>query len=369
MTDDTVSPTRKFWLLPEDRYLGKTPYIWLGYFPFFFVAPYMAHVGVGVWALHIGAGALFLALYFRGYWSRGREAIAIIIAIAALGFLFIQRNGGASVFFSYAGAFAGVLRPRRRAMVTIGLLAISVSIGGVALGIPTPYWLFQDFLIVMIGSANMHFMRVREMGLELRDAREKIEHLARVAERERIARDLHDVLGHTLTLITLKSALAARVAERDPARAANEMRDVERVSRDALQEIRAALAGKRDVGLALEVASAESILEAAGITVEQAVMPVSLSPSEEATLAFAIREAVTNVVRHAGASMCRITLSDDDGMRLLSIEDDGRGKRGPDGNGLAGMRERVKALGGQLAVDAGAVSGTRVRITLAELTP
>ncbi|MEP7001084.1 MAG: sensor histidine kinase, partial [bacterium] len=189
----------------------------------------------------------------------------------------------------------------------------------------------------------------------------------RVAERERIARDLHDVIGHTLTLITLKSALAARVAKRDPARAADEMRDVERVSRDALQEIRAALAGNRDVGLALEVASAASMLESAGITVEHAVMPVSLSPSEEATLALAIREAVTNVVRHAGASMCRITLSGDDGRRSLSIEDDGRGKHGPDGRGLAGMRERVTAVGGQLVVDAGAVSGTRVRITLAEL--
>jgi two-component system, NarL family, sensor histidine kinase DesK len=369
MRDDAVSPSRKFRLLPEDRYLGKTPYIWLGYFPFFFVAPYMAHAGVGVWALHIGAGVLFLALYFRGYWSSGTEAICVIIAISALGFLFIERNGGASVFFSYAGAFAGVLRPRRRAMVTIGMLAIAVAIGGVALDIPAPYWLFQDFLIVMIASANMHFVRVREIGAELRNAREQIEHLARVAERERIARDLHDVLGHTLTLITLKAALAARLAERDPARAADEMRDVERASRDALQEIRAALAGKRDVGLALEVASAETMLEAAGISVERAVRPVSLSPSEEATLALAIREAVTNVVRHAGATICRISLSDDDGKRLLSIEDDGRGKRGPDGNGLAGMRERVKALGGQLVVDAGVVSGTRVRITLAELTP
>jgi two-component system sensor histidine kinase DesK len=368
MTNDAASPIRRFRLLPDDRYVGRTPYIWLGYFPFFFVAPYVAHVGIGTWALHIAAGVLFLALYFRGYWSRGFEAIAIIVAIAALGFFFIQRNGGAAVFFSYAGAFAGVLRPRRRAVVTIGVLALSVAIGGMTLGIPLPYWLFQDFLIVMIGSANMHFMRVREMNFELRSARDEIEHLARVAERERIARDLHDVLGHTLTLITLKSALAARVAEREPARAAEEMRDVERVSRDALQEIRAALAGSRDVGLALEVASARTMLEAAGVSVEQAVQPVPLSPSEEATLALAIREAVTNVVRHAGASICRITLSDHEGTRALSIEDDGRGKRGPDGNGLAGMRERVVALGGQLVVGAGATSGTRVRITLGELT-
>ena len=365
MRDNVAPHARGFRLIPDDRYLGWTPYVWLGYFPFFFVAPFMAHAGLGEWALTIAAAIVFLALYFRGYWSRGGELIAIIVAIAALGFFFVPRNGGASVFITYAGAFAGILRPRRRAVLMLALLALSVAVVGTALGIPTPFWLFQVFLVVMIGSANVHFARVRETNSELRSAREEIEHLARVAERERIARDLHDVLGHTLTLITLKSALAARIAEREPTRAAEEMRDVERVSRDALQEIRSALAGSRDAGLAREIASAETMLKAAGVTVEQALSPVPLTASEEAALALAIREAVTNIVRHSGASSCRITLTDDGGTRSLAIEDDGRGKREPDGNGLTGMRERVKALGGQLAVDVGDVAGTRVRITLA----
>jgi two-component system sensor histidine kinase DesK len=232
--------------------------------------------------------------------------------------------------------------------------------------IQTPFWLFQIFLVVMIGGSNLHFMRVREITAELQLSREENENLARVAERERIARDLHDVLGHTLTLITLKSALAARLAERDPARAADEMRAVESVSRDALQEIREALTGYRDAGLAREVASAEVMLQAAGVTVEQDVAPVMLTPTEEATLALAIREAVTNVVRHAGATLCRITLREEDGTRSLAVEDDGRGKRGPDGNGLSGMRERVRALGGEISVGPGVI-GTRVHITLARL--
>jgi two-component system sensor histidine kinase DesK len=142
------------------------------------------------------------------------------------------------------------------------------------------------------------------------------------------------------------------------------MREVERVSRDALVEVRAAVIGQRRYGLAGELASAKDMLGAAGITVEHAASPLALSPTEEAMLALAMREAVTNVVRHAGATACRITLSGDGVHRWLSIEDNGRGKHAPDGNGLAGMRERVRALGGRLDVDSGALSGTRVQVTL-----
>jgi two-component system sensor histidine kinase DesK len=344
--------------------MGWTPYVWLGYFPGFFVTPFLNHAGLGQWALTIIGGLVFLALYFRGYWAHGRELLAIILAITLLGFAYSPSNPGASVLITYAAAFAGVLRPRRRAFVALALLCAGVALMGAAGLIQSPFWMFQIFLVLMIGSSNLHFTRVREITAELQRTRAENESLARTAERERIARDLHDVLGHTLTLITLKSALAARLAETQPARAADEMRDVERASREALQEIRAALAGARDVGLAREVDSAEVMLNAAGVAVERSVSAVSLSRTEEATLALAVREAVTNIVRHAGATLCRITLTERDGERLLAIEDDGRGKRGPDGNGLAGMRERVRALGGQLVVDSAAV-GTRVQITLA----
>jgi two-component system sensor histidine kinase DesK len=360
------STPRRFGLLPDDRYLGWTPYVWLGYFPGFFVVPVIRHAGLTEWLVTIVGGLVFLALYFRGYWARGRELIAIIVAITLIGFAFSPSNPGASVLITYAAAFAGILRPRRGAMIALAALSASVALMGALDVIPTPFWMFQIFLVAMIGASNMHFMRVREISAELQRSREENENLARVAERERIARDLHDVLGHTLTLITLKSALAARLAERDPARAAAEMREVESVSRDALQEIRQAVTGYRDAGLAREVASAEVMLTAAGVAVEHDVAPMLLTPTEEATLALAIREAVTNVVRHAGATLCRITLSEEDGTRSLAVEDDGRGMRGPDGNGLSGMRERVRALGGQIDVGSGA-KGTRVQITLARL--
>lgn len=360
---------RRFRLLPDDGLVGWTPYVWLGYFPFLFVAPYLGHASITRWALTIAAGVVFLALYFRGYWARGRELMAIIVAIAVLGFALVPRNSGASVLLTYAGAFAGVLRPRRHGVAMIAVLSFAVAIIGASLGIPMTYWTGQIFLVVMIGAANMHFGRVRELVYELDQTRGEKEHLVRVAERERIARDLHDVLGHTLTLITLKSALAARIAEREPARAAGEMREVERVAREALADVRSAVTGHRDVGLAREVDSAAVMLEAAGVAVEREVQPVPLTATEEATLALAIREAVTNVVRHAEATLCRITLQQVGEVRALAVEDDGRGKRGPDGNGLAGMRERVRAMGGQLEVGAGLATGTRVRITLGSYAP
>jgi two-component system sensor histidine kinase DesK len=357
--------TSRFRLIPDDRYLGWTPYLWLVYFPALFLSPVFNGAAAGAWVA-TGAGALaFLVLYFRAYWTSGREYLAITVAIAALGFALMPSNPGASVFITYAAAFAGPMRPRRVGLAMLAALAVLTAACGLLSLVVSPLWIIEIALILSIGLSNMHFDRVRETNRALTHAREEVEQLARVAERERIARDLHDVLGHTLTLITLKSALAARLAERDPAQAALEMRDVERVSREALQEVRAAVAGHRDVGLARELANAREMLGAAGVAVTYAASPMAISPTEEATLALAMREAVTNVVRHAQATSCRITLDTDGRRRILAIEDDGRGKRGPDGSGLAGMRERVRALGGQLVVDSGLLSGTRVQITLA----
>src|SRR6185437_15837759 len=204
--------------------------------------------------------------------------------------------------------------------------------------LPAWTWGWQVLFSAVVGFSNSHFARVRETNRRLRRANEEIGHLAKLAERERIARDLHDLLGHTLSLITLKASLASRLADRDPARAAIEIRDVERISRDALSEVRAAVAGYRDTGLASEIASAESMLQAAGVEMRASIEPVQLSPAEEAVLSLVLREAVTNVVRHANAGHCGIALTGVNGERTFSIQDDGIGKKTPDGNGVTGIR-------------------------------
>jgi two-component system sensor histidine kinase DesK len=201
------------------------------------------------------------------------------------------------------------------------------------------------------------------MHRKLRKADEEIEHLAKVAERERIARDLHDVLGHTLSVITLKSELAGKLMDRDPQRAGKEIREVEEISRQALSEVRDAIRGYRTRGLAAELALAKSTLETAGVSVQcDAATTMKIPAMQESVLSLIVREAVTNVVRHAQAHSCRLRLDQQNGSCRLEIHDDGRGGFSGEGNGLRGMRERIEMLGGTLNRES--EGGTRLTITV-----
>jgi two-component system sensor histidine kinase DesK len=159
---------------------------------------------------------------------------------------------------------------------------------------------------------------------------------------------MHDVLGHTLSLITLKSELARKLVDRDPERAKQEMRDVENTSRAALADVREAISGYRSDGIFAELARARATLETAGVKMECETARVSLSPAQESVLSLALREAVTNVVRHAQAQNCVVRLVHDDQLCKLEVADDGSGACAPEGNGLRGMRERLESVGGSL---------------------
>lgn len=217
-------------------------------------------------------------------------------------------------------------------------------------------------LTPMIG-AFMLFdsMRARANARLLR-AQDEIERLATIAERERIARDLHDLLGHTLSVIVLKSELAAKLADRDAARAATEIRDVERISRRALGEVREAVVRYRQRGLAAELEEARAAFEAAAVELGVALPDAPPPPRVEGVLAMVAREALTNVLRHAGASRCDVRVARDDDAWVLEVRDDGHGRLGPVGNGLTGVRERVMTLGGRVDVQGGA--GVRLTVTL-----
>jgi len=353
---------RHFRLLPEDRFLGWTPYMWLVYLPPLFLQPALGGASATTWVMTSVVGVAFLPLYFRGYWARGVEVYLIIGAIAALGALLVPFNSSGFVFFIYAAGFAGTQRPVKRAVQLLVVLASVLLAEALLLQLPLWAWGWAFGLVWMVGAVNAHYSSVRVANSKLRMAQEEIEHLATVAERERIARDLHDLLGHTLSLITLKSSLAARLADRDPARAIAEIKDVERISRDALTEVRAAVAGYRDAGLARAVASAEQMLAAGGIAATVAMGTLEMTSADEAVLALAVREGVTNVVKHSGASSCSISLVRDGDRRRLSIVDNGRWKQTADGNGLSGMRERVEAVGGAVSIERG--SETRLTIEL-----
>ncbi len=205
-----------------------------------------------------------------------------------------------------------------------------------------------------------------EVNNELAEAREELARNAVAEERLRFARDLHDLLGHSLSLIALKSELARRLAEADPARARTEMADVEAVARRALAEVRDAVSGYRQVSCAQALAEARSALSGAGIAVRlPARVPVLPGPVD-AALGWVVREATTNVLRHSGARSVAVTLTEDGARAVLTVTDDGRGPAedtGP-GSGLAGLAERVGKLGGALTGGAGRGGGYELRAVL-----
>jgi two-component system sensor histidine kinase DesK len=350
-------------LIPEDKELGWTPYAWTVYMGFFAISPALArHATAFDWLVSLGGTSALLALYFRGYWVRGTKIIPIIAAMLLLGIVIYPMNSTAGVFFVYAAGFASRLEHDRAAVATIAGIEIIVAIE-VLLGHFSPFsyvWVFV--FVALVGAINIHFEGVGRSQAKLRLAHDEIEHLAKVAERERIARDLHDLLGHTLSVIILKSELASKLAERDPERARDEIRDVERISRDALTQVRAAVRGYRSGGLQAEIESARDALDAANVTLDCDIAPLTLPPAHEVVVALAIREAVTNIVRHARATQCRITLAQHDGGYRATIVDNGRGGDAPFGSGLSGMRERIEALGGTLTRDG--ANGTTVTIAM-----
>jgi two-component system sensor histidine kinase DesK len=208
----------------------------------------------------------------------------------------------------------------------------------------------------MIGIA-----RLADALRELHAARGELARQAVTEERLRLARDLHDLLGHTLSLITLKSELAGRLLEKEPARAAQEIHEIEREARQALREVREAVAGYRQPTLRSELDGARQILEAAGITCTVEPTAEVLPPAIDAVLAWTVREGVTNVIRHSRAQVCTIRVSRGDGKVWVEVINDGYREKEREtiharmGSGLSGLTERVTAQGGH--IEAGSLSG------------
>ena len=253
---------------------------------------------------------------------------------------------------------------KRNALLSIVALLGAFALAWYAAGIPMLYLISALIAGPVVGTFNIALQQKTRSDAQLRLSHEEVRRLAALAERERIGRDLHDLLGHTLSLVALKSDLASRLLAHDPAAARREMQDVSGVARDALAQVRRAVSGIRAAGLAAELASARLLLESDGVRFDYDMAEVPLSAEQETVLALAVREAVTNIQRHARASGASVRLHSADHEVSLRVEDDGRGGAIVPGNGLCGMRERIEALGGRLRVDAMPGQGTRVQVTL-----
>ncbi|MFH8348477.1 sensor histidine kinase [Streptomyces sp. NPDC018045] len=287
-----------------------------------------------------------------------RAAVAFIAALAVLLASVLGPNW--LVLFTFVCVSVAVTQPFSTSRWAIpALTGVLVLIGLRHEGVRV--YLFAYALPCLLsGFAMVGVQYLIRTTKELREAREEVARLAANEERLRLARDLHDLLGHSLSLITLKSELAGRMLPAEPDRAAQQVADIERVSRQALVDVREAVTGYRRPRLVVELAGARAALRTAAITadIDPAVEQEhrGLAEDGEGALAWALREAVTNVVRHSGADRCEVLLTEEweaDERRFLclSVIDDGTGPPrggGHDGNGLSGLRERLALADGRL---------------------
>ncbi len=290
---------------------------------------------------------------FRSSWIALASLFVLVFALILLyGSAFLWLLVGVS-------AVVGVALSARKAFVTVmGLTLLTFGLGvGMSGGLTKTDWLHLLPLVLLVRGLGLDMAGVARLSVALRELNEARSELARRAvseERLRMARDLHDLLGHTLSLITLKSELAGRLIGKDSTQAAQEIHEVERVARQALREVREAVAGYRQPTLLTELDGAREILAAAGITcaVEQA--SGALPPAMDAVIAWTVREGVTNVIRHSRARQCTIRVKCEDGTVWAEIVNDGYQEPEQDqagarpGSGLSGLAERVTAQGGQM---------------------
>ncbi|MGW3911338.1 sensor histidine kinase [Streptomyces sp. NPDC005070] len=363
MPENPGPPPTGFALLPwlllgmgafSNLFQGRTPQPWVG--------------GVGLLAFN----SLYIYVTFRAFTKATREARSTRVALVLMGVvtcvLAIGYGGTWLYFFPLLGLATGaVVRGPWLGKIGLGLTALAASVSVFRAGWDAVNVAYGTFLSTMVTAA---ILSLSEAVRELRAAREELARRAVEKERMRFSRDLHDLLGHTLSVIVVKSEAARRLAPRDLDAALVQVTDIESVGRQALTEIREAVTGYREGSLATELDRARSALSAARVepVVRQSGPP--LVPQTEALLGWVLREAVTNVVRHSDATRCEITVDGTADLVRLTVSDNGTDaspadpEPGVGGTGIKGLTERLATAGGSLRAGRTARGGFEVRAEL-----
>jgi len=358
------------WILVRGRWIVR--WAALLYSVYFFLFPAYRH-SFAVWMEYAVFYAAFLVLYFLVGQLSGRRQTVAFVSFFLLPFLYYPFNREAAGMFVFPFAMLCLFVSRLRVL----FLVLLVTMGGVTAETRYLEHTFTAaenilFFCVVIGLSNFAFAQQARTNSILERANSEIVRLTREAERERIARDLHDLLGHTLTVITVKLDLARRllsqVPDASPARnlirVRSEIAEAEQTARNALAEVREAVSGYRAEGLDAEMGRIRRSLLAADVKLSTTLTPVDLSSCQINVLCLALREAVTNIVRHAHATACHVALFERDRTIHFTIEDNGLGGQIGEGNGLRGMRERVQSIAGAMKMTGSAQGGTSLEITL-----
>lgn len=318
-------------------------------------------------AMAIASVVAFLPMYWAFYRGGSRLRLWLVLAVAGIGYGVLPYGIGGGTYLIFAAGMIASFLPRWHGLALAVALFAIFSVEALVI-LPPEFSPVSSVLIqTLVGAivyAGVLAARSRELrNAELRLTQEEVRRLASLAERERIGRDLHDLLGHTLSVVVLKSQLAARLLEHDKKAAQDQICEVERVAREALTQVREAVAGIRANGLQAELAAARLALLGGEISLDHKLAPVDIPLNVEAALALALRESVTNVLRHARARRVDVELTQDArGGIVLRIADDGRGGVSGEGHGLTGMRERLHSVGGVVEIESPNGAGTRLSL-------
>jgi two-component system sensor histidine kinase DesK len=349
---------------------GKTPLIW-SFFLIMFVWEYLKRPPSFFEGIFLALTlVVFFPIYILSFWYRDWRVAVCLFSLVGMGLAWANLNppGASCLLIFAAGMSARFYQLRHQLMLIftcIGVVAFAVWFWN----LPPSFWVsaavfsFPSAIGVLVAEVEM------DRNSKLLRKQEEVEHLAALAERERISRDMHDLLGHSLSLISLKAELARKLFERDPVAAKQEIMDVEQAAREALTQVRAAVLGYRETGLLHELRGAKNVFASMQIQfncqVDEALM---LPMAVENILALALREATTNIIRHSHATACTLSLKKQGDHVHFYIADNGFENLSEKpklklGNGLVGMQERVRALGGQFAMQCN--DGVSIDIRLA----
>lgn len=311
---------------------------------------------------------LFLLQWYHGFWQAEKDVYGHFLFLLVLASWATYLHWSGAFLFFYGQVL--LLRLSKFWQASIGFMieAILVTLIGWWLDYPIVFISTFCVLVIFGGHANYLFFSHSNAQRELLYKQEELALVLRERERERIARDLHDVLGHTLSTIALKSELAAKYLDKQLVTNAQvELEDINASARMALADVRQTVTGYRSGNLGSELNMANNSLQAAGLVTELPdVLPKRISREMENLLSLIIREAVTNIIRHAQAHYCRIQLFNRDAHWYLVVTDDGISWNGLMGNGLMGMKERVGLFSGKLTIE-NLFPGTKLTVKLPQL--
>jgi len=363
--DDAGSETAASTRARRLRGLSETPTFYLIYLVFYFTPWFFQLPDMRDALISFAAVGSFIPVYLYANagdpYREGVKPRRVLLATAYASFLslaLIPVVGMSGNFHIFAVTLLAGLRPQKLALLAMAGLSAFYMAASWLLDVTLFEMVLSQFIAVMAGMATLAgYESAQRVTVRERNLRMEAE-LAALRERERIAQDLHDLLGHTLTTIAVKSELAARLLDADADRARSEIIEIRDAARITLKDVRAAVAGMHVTTVHQELSRARSALSAADIRLVVEGEPPELDQAAHAALGLALREAITNIIRHSGAETAHIRFAPEG---ALIIEDDGQGGALNAGTGLMGMRRRIESLGGEMQIES---RDTGVRVTL-----